>query len=37
MFVFEWGIALHNLEFERAPAGEKAPRAMLRESLPILV
>jgi fatty acid desaturase len=36
MFVFEWGITLHNLEFERVLAGEKAPRVMLRESLPIV-
>jgi fatty acid desaturase len=35
MFVFEWGIALHNLEFERVLAGEKPPRLMLRQSLPI--
>jgi hypothetical protein len=36
MFVFEWGIALHNLEFERVLAGEKPPRLMLRHSLPIV-
>jgi linoleoyl-CoA desaturase len=36
MFVFEWGIALHNLEFERVLAGEKSPRVMLRQSLPIV-
>jgi fatty acid desaturase len=35
MFVFEWGIALHNLEFERVLAGEKPPRLMLRQSLSI--
>jgi fatty acid desaturase len=35
MFVFEWGIALHNLEFERVLAGEKPLRVMLRQSLPI--
>jgi linoleoyl-CoA desaturase len=35
MFVFEWGIALHNLELERVWAGEKPARAMLRQSLPI--
>jgi NADPH-dependent stearoyl-CoA 9-desaturase len=36
MFVFEWGIALHNLEFERVFAGEKSPRVLLRQSLPIV-
>jgi NADPH-dependent stearoyl-CoA 9-desaturase len=36
MFVFEWGIALHNLEFERVLAGEKPPRVLLRQSLPIV-
>jgi NADPH-dependent stearoyl-CoA 9-desaturase len=36
MFVFEWGIALHNLEFERVLAGEKSPRVMLQQSLPIV-
>jgi NADPH-dependent stearoyl-CoA 9-desaturase len=36
MFVFEWGIALHNLEFERVLAGEKAPGVALRQSLPIV-
>ncbi len=36
MFVFEWGIALHNLELERVLAGEKPSRVMLRESLPIM-
>jgi NADPH-dependent stearoyl-CoA 9-desaturase len=36
MFVFEWGIALHNLEFERVLTGEKSPRAVLRESLPLV-
>jgi len=35
MFGFEWGIALHNLELERVLAGEKPPRAMLRQSLPL--
>ena len=36
MFVFEWGIALHNLEFERVLAGEKPPRLVLQQSVPIL-
>ncbi len=36
MFVFEWGIALHNLEFERVLAGEKHPRELRRQSLPIV-
>jgi linoleoyl-CoA desaturase len=36
MFVFEWGIALHNLEFERVLAGEKSPRLMLQQSRPIV-
>jgi fatty acid desaturase len=36
MFVFEWGIALHNLEFERVLAGEKPPGVALRQSLPIV-
>ncbi len=35
MFVFEWGIALHNLEFERVLAGEKSPRLLLQQSLPL--
>jgi NADPH-dependent stearoyl-CoA 9-desaturase len=36
MFVFEWGIALHNLEFERVLAGEKHPRMVLLQSLPLV-
>jgi fatty acid desaturase len=35
MFVFEWGITLHNLELEKVLAGEKSLRAALAESKPI--
>jgi NADPH-dependent stearoyl-CoA 9-desaturase len=35
MFVFEWGITLHNLELEKVLAGEKSLRAALTESKPI--
>jgi fatty acid desaturase len=35
MFVFEWGIALHNLEFERVLAGEKPLRETIRQSRPL--
>jgi NADPH-dependent stearoyl-CoA 9-desaturase len=36
MFVFEWGIALHNLEFERVLAGEKALCETIRQSRPLV-
>jgi fatty acid desaturase len=36
MFIFEWGIALHHLAFDRVIGGEKAAGEMFRESVPIL-